>query len=58
MLVPFAPGGSTDLIGRVMAQQLSGLWDKSVVVDNRASADGMIALETSIKAAAEVIPCC
>ena len=53
MLVPFAPGGPTDLIGRILAQQLSDLWGKSVVVDNRAGAGGMIALETAVKAVAD-----
>jgi tripartite-type tricarboxylate transporter receptor subunit TctC len=53
MLVPFAPGGPTDLIGRVLAQQLTDAWGKSVVVDNRAGAGGTIAVETAIKAAAD-----
>ena len=51
MLVPFAPGGPTDLIGRVLAQQLTDIWGKSVVVDNRAGAGGTIAVETAVKAA-------
>ncbi len=53
MLVPFAPGGPTDLIGRVLAQQLSDIWGKSVVVDNRAGAGGLIAVETAVKAVAD-----
>lgn len=51
MLVPFAPGGPTDLIGRVLAQQLTDAWGKTVIVDNRAGAGGTIAVETAIKAA-------
>jgi tripartite-type tricarboxylate transporter receptor subunit TctC len=51
LLVPFAPGGPTDLIGRVLAQQLTERWQKTVVVDNRAGAGGTIAVETAVKAA-------
>ncbi len=53
MLVPFAPGGPTDLIGRLIAQQLTEAWGKSVVVDNRAGAGGTIAVDTAVKAAAD-----
>ena len=51
LLVPFAPGGPTDLIGRVLAQQLTERWEKTIVVDNRAGAGGTIAVETAVKAA-------
>src|SRR5258706_2109563 len=53
MLVPFAPGGPTDLIGRLIAQQLTEAWGKSVVVDNRAGAGGTIAVDTAFRAAAD-----
>ena len=51
MLVPFAPGGPTDLIGRLVAQHATELLGKPVVVDNRAGAGGLIAVETAVKAA-------
>jgi tripartite-type tricarboxylate transporter receptor subunit TctC len=51
MLVPFPPGGPTDLIGRLVAQHATELLGKAVVVDNRAGAGGLIAVETAIKAA-------
>jgi tripartite-type tricarboxylate transporter receptor subunit TctC len=51
MLVPFSPGGPTDLIGRLVAQHATELLGKTMVVDNRAGAGGLIAVETAVKAA-------
>ena len=42
LLVPYPPGGATDVIGRVMAQKLSVALGQQVVVDNRAGAAGSI----------------
>ena len=43
VVVPFAPGGSTDFTARVISQQLSEQLGKSFVVDNRTGASGTIA---------------
>ncbi len=42
LVIPFSPGGGTDLVGRAIADKLSQAWGQSVVVENKAGANGMI----------------
>lgn len=51
VIVPFAPGGSTDIIARAMGVELGKLWGQSVIVDNRAGANTIIGTELVVKAA-------
>lgn len=51
LLVPYSPGGATDIIARQLATRLNDVWGVGVVVDNRAGASGNIALEVAAKAA-------
>ena len=53
IVVPFAPGGATDIVTRIVAQQLTGVWKQPIVVDNRAGAGGNIGAELSAKATAD-----
>ena len=49
MIVPFAPGGGTDIIARLIAQDLTQAWGQSVVVDNRGGGGGTIGTQMAAK---------
>ncbi|HSQ05114.1 MAG TPA: tripartite tricarboxylate transporter substrate binding protein [Burkholderiales bacterium] len=49
LVVPFAPGGGSDLVGRVLAQKLSASLGQQFIVDNRAGAGGRIGTEIVAK---------
>jgi hypothetical protein len=51
LAVPFPPGGTIDMMGRIVAQKLGERVGQSVVVDNRGGAGGVIGVDTVAKAA-------
>jgi len=53
MIVPIAPGGSTDVASRIVAQKLTERWSQQVIVDNRPGAGGNIGTEIVSRAPAD-----
>jgi tripartite-type tricarboxylate transporter receptor subunit TctC len=51
VIVPFPPGGSTDILARTVFQQLGKEWRQSIIIDNRPGAGGMIGTEMASRAA-------
>ena len=50
VVVGFAAGGPTDVIARIIGQDMSAMWGQSVVIDNRTGANSLIATETVAQA--------
>jgi tripartite-type tricarboxylate transporter receptor subunit TctC len=50
LIVPFPPGGSNDLVGRIIASKLSARFGRQVIVDNRAAAAGIVGTEIAANA--------
>ena len=51
LIVPFAPGGPSDIIGRLVGQKLAEALGQSVVADNRGAAGGIVGFELAARAA-------
>jgi tripartite-type tricarboxylate transporter receptor subunit TctC len=53
ILVPYVPGGATDIVGRILADQLGKSFGQSVFVENKPGAFGIIAIEDMVKSGAD-----
>lgn len=51
LIAPFAPGGATDVLARLVAQKLTERWGQTVIVDNRVGAGGHIGAELASRSA-------
>ncbi len=51
IIVPAAPGGITDIAGRIIGNKLSEIWKQQVIIDNRAGANGLIGTQAVTAAA-------
>src|SRR3981081_56435 len=50
VIVPFAPGGITDVVARALGQRLSEAWKQQVVVENRPTGAGIVGVDSVAKA--------
>ena len=57
LIVPYAPGGIVDYVGRLIGQRLSESFNQNVVIDNRPGAGGIIGTETAAKRAPTATRC-
>jgi len=57
-IIPFPPGGPTDILGRVVATRLGEAWSVQVIPDNRPGAGGNVGTEQCAKAAADGYTAC
>ena len=53
VIIPWAPGGSTDIVGRILAPDLSARLKQQVVIDNRAGAGSIVGLQLTAQAPAD-----
>ena len=51
MIVPFAPGGASDVVARIISPKLGEILGQSIVIDNRAGASGNIGMDAAARAA-------
>ena len=51
IIVPFPPGGTSDILGRVLGERLSDAWGQPVIVENRGGGGGSIGMDAVRKAA-------
>jgi tripartite-type tricarboxylate transporter receptor subunit TctC len=51
LIVPYPPGGGTDIVGRLLSEKLSASLKQPIVVDNRGGAGGVLGTEVAAKAA-------
>lgn len=49
LVVPFAPGGGTDMLGRILAERLGAYWKQTVIVENKPGVSGILGSDSVAK---------
>ena len=52
-IVPFPPGGLTDIMARLVGQKLSEIWGRPVIIENRAGGNALIGADAAAKSPAD-----
>lgn len=52
VIVPFAPGGSLDVLARLVADRLSRTWSQPVVIENKPGANGIVGVDALMQSPA------
>ena len=58
IIVPNPPGGTSDILARLIGAMLTDSWGQRVIVDNRAGANGHIGADIVARAAPDGLHCC
>ena len=53
IIVPFPPGGHTDILGRLIAQKMTTSFGQSVIIENRPGANGIMGSDVAARAPAD-----
>jgi tripartite-type tricarboxylate transporter receptor subunit TctC len=53
LIVPWPPGGSADIVGRLLAMELQSRWGQAIVIENRGGASGNIGMELAARSPAD-----
>jgi tripartite-type tricarboxylate transporter receptor subunit TctC len=53
IIVPYPPGGGVDILGRAMAERLSVMWGKPVIIENRPGASTIVGAQATVNAAGD-----
>jgi tripartite-type tricarboxylate transporter receptor subunit TctC len=53
IVVPFAPGGTTDIVARILSEELRNILGQPVVIENKPGADGIIAIQELLRSGAD-----
>ena len=54
IVVPFPPGGGTDVVARILGQKLTEIWRQQAIIENKAGASGSVGSDLVAKSTADL----